>query len=246
MASRNRTTQALDAVALFQQVHAEVWNLLPWYVNGTLDEDERREVERHLPQCLICRTEVAEQGEIARCAAETDVLDSVMETSLAKMHERLAAEDAPSPPVSGAPARTGAWPARRSPIGRRSTLWDRIWRAVRLRPAAIGVLGGVPAMAIAALLVFGPAADPPAPFATLSDGEVSVDGPMLRVKVDETADAAAFQALVDDNGLAVVDGPSPTGVYTLTLADGDPVRAEAAMERLREADLVEFITLVDP
>ena len=32
--------------------------LLPWYVNGTLEGDELREVEEHLRSCLVCRREV--------------------------------------------------------------------------------------------------------------------------------------------------------------------------------------------
>ncbi|GLQ94988.1 zf-HC2 domain-containing protein [Dyella acidisoli] len=40
-------------------VHAEADRLLPWYVNGTLEEDERSEVERHLVECAECQHEVA-------------------------------------------------------------------------------------------------------------------------------------------------------------------------------------------
>jgi hypothetical protein len=40
-------------------VHAEADRLLPWYVNDTLDDDERRQVEQHLAECLHCQQEVA-------------------------------------------------------------------------------------------------------------------------------------------------------------------------------------------
>jgi anti-sigma factor RsiW len=33
--------------------------LLPWYVNDTLTDDERRGVEAHLKDCERCRSEVA-------------------------------------------------------------------------------------------------------------------------------------------------------------------------------------------
>ncbi|GLQ49914.1 zf-HC2 domain-containing protein [Dyella flava] len=39
-------------------VHAEADRLLPWYVNGTLDEGERVQVEQHLAECAACRREV--------------------------------------------------------------------------------------------------------------------------------------------------------------------------------------------
>src|SRR5215831_1323709 len=41
--------------------HAEVWEMLPWYVNGTLSDHERASVEAHLVTCAAC------QAELARC-----------------------------------------------------------------------------------------------------------------------------------------------------------------------------------
>jgi len=36
----------------------DIVELLPWYLNGTLAEDERRAVERHLQSCPSCRREI--------------------------------------------------------------------------------------------------------------------------------------------------------------------------------------------
>ena len=41
--------------------HRAVERLLPWYANGTLDDDERAEVEAHLHDCAQCRADVAWQ-----------------------------------------------------------------------------------------------------------------------------------------------------------------------------------------
>jgi anti-sigma factor RsiW len=50
--------------------HKVVDVLLPWFVNGTLDDDERALVERHLRQCERCRREVEWLQELhAACAA---------------------------------------------------------------------------------------------------------------------------------------------------------------------------------
>jgi hypothetical protein len=35
--------------------HEELVKLLPWYVNGTLDEAERNRVRRHIEECAECR-----------------------------------------------------------------------------------------------------------------------------------------------------------------------------------------------
>lgn len=47
--------------------HDEVVLLLPWFVNGTLDADERELVEAHLQRCERCRAEVDQHRRI--CAA---------------------------------------------------------------------------------------------------------------------------------------------------------------------------------
>lgn len=58
-----------------ERTHQRIWDLLPWYVNGTLPGEERRVVENHLDACSRCREEIAvcratrealaEAGEIA-------------------------------------------------------------------------------------------------------------------------------------------------------------------------------------
>jgi anti-sigma factor RsiW len=45
-------------VRLDPATHKVVDTLLPWFVNGTLDADERVLVERHVAQCARCRQEV--------------------------------------------------------------------------------------------------------------------------------------------------------------------------------------------
>ncbi|MFL6263819.1 MAG: zf-HC2 domain-containing protein [Thermoanaerobaculia bacterium] len=40
-----------------QRVHQRIWELLPWYANGSLAERERERVEAHLAACLRCQEE---------------------------------------------------------------------------------------------------------------------------------------------------------------------------------------------
>lgn len=42
-----------------ERAHRRIWDLLPWYVNGTLPGPELRAVEDHLDVCSRCREEVA-------------------------------------------------------------------------------------------------------------------------------------------------------------------------------------------
>ena len=68
--------------------HREAGVLLPWYVNGTLDEAERARVERHVGECVACGREVEGQRRLAealRCAAPP----SGVEEGLRSLHARL-------------------------------------------------------------------------------------------------------------------------------------------------------------
>ena len=47
------------------RLHQEVWELLPWYANGTLEREEAAEVEAHLASCPACQRELTRCREIA-------------------------------------------------------------------------------------------------------------------------------------------------------------------------------------
>jgi anti-sigma factor RsiW len=65
------TRQEIDNC--YVNLHSEVWALLPWYVNGTLTDQEIAAVEAHLAKCSDCQCELARCREItaAVCAEQT-------------------------------------------------------------------------------------------------------------------------------------------------------------------------------
>src|SRR5216110_1820279 len=62
-----------------KSIHQEIWDTLPWYVNGTLGSAELDAVTNHLPTCEACREEVARCRGLAmavRTAADPDWVPS--------------------------------------------------------------------------------------------------------------------------------------------------------------------------
>src|SRR5215471_11543964 len=51
--------------------HREIIELLPWYANQTLDEDERKTVETHLSECAECASEVKSLSTMKRAVIES-------------------------------------------------------------------------------------------------------------------------------------------------------------------------------
>lgn len=62
---------------------------LPWYVNGSLDEEERRMVDEHLAVCLTCRSELNTQQRIARTIQSRNTASVEVDAGFAQMRQRI-------------------------------------------------------------------------------------------------------------------------------------------------------------
>jgi len=111
--------------------HRRAWDLIPWVVNGSAGDDERRLVEQHAKDCADCREEFDFQcqlrdGMAPRSAPSVPDADRAMARFWGRvdaeqtgtMWDRLADEAAdrstaqpPSPPARRKPRLTGRWQA---------------------------------------------------------------------------------------------------------------------------------------
>lgn len=198
--------------------HRRVFELLPWFANGTLDPAERRGVEEHLAACRECTEELARCRELAEAV-------------------RSAAVSAPAPhPVQlrGLLARIDQLPARPLP-----------WRARLRRLPTRGRLGALVLLQSAAVLVLllgphgrTPPPPDPAPYRTLSSAAPVVAGPSLRVVFAEGATLGEIRILLGELTGEITAGPSRHGVCTVRL--GPAVDPETALARLRSSSAVVF------
>jgi anti-sigma-K factor RskA len=172
-------------------IHEAVAALLPWYVNGTLEQDEHHLVERHLAVCLSCRTDVERERRVAGAMRDTETETLAAGNAFAALAERLHRPQAP-----------GRRP-HRLPYRRRTR-----WR-LALAAAMLGA---------AAVLLPRLAAPPPQDsFRTLarpSKAAVTEAG-QLRVVFAGDLDERARRALLRQLGGYIVTGPSAAGVYTV-------------------------------
>jgi anti-sigma-K factor RskA len=88
-------------------VHAEADRLLPWYVNGTLEESERLQLEQHLAECVQCQREVAWLRTLQEHFAEQAQKDA--KSSTGRRPRRRAETRGSAWPVSSAWKRRGRW-----------------------------------------------------------------------------------------------------------------------------------------
>jgi anti-sigma factor RsiW len=218
-----------------ERSHRRVWELLPWYVNGSLELSERERVEAHLAGCPRCQEEARLCRRTAdEIAAAGEVAPSPHPVQLQRMLARIDESE-----------REERHQGQQG-TGRRFLLSFRALAAAPrpLRTALVAqaamILLLLGAMAWSARRPGLPAA-PGATYRTLSNPEpAAVASLQLRVMFQPQATEREIRELLHGVNGGIIAGPSPIGAYTIAVpAAGEP--AGAVLARLRsEAQVVTF------
>lgn len=211
-----------------RSVHPEE-ALLPWYVNGTLREDERRQVDQHLSSCAACRAELDELAQLnvqlsEVYAGQSHPSTQVQGTVLAQVTREASAKRAK--PGTGAQRPKGL------------VDWFQSLFAPRWAPALVVTL----LVAQLGLLLWSMSRP------ILSD-QVTTRGlgsPTVRLRVVflETVPERQIRALIQDSHGRIVDGPTPDGVYIMEVPARDQAAVQKKIDVLRSQ--TETIRTVEP
>lgn len=214
---------------LRERLHKRVWDLLPWYANGTLLEGERRMVEAHLAECPRCRDEIAVCQKLGTAVRQSEeIAPAVHPIRLARLMERIDAEEEHGAGERGwrqvvlAPWRGLAVLVRTTPPLARGALVVQLVFLLALAGLLLRRSGAPEATA------------PPATYQTLSQS-APTPASTTRIRLVFTAGTTEREArdlLLGIRG-QIVAGPSSLGVYTVEVPAGpDPL--EKVLEHLRE------------
>jgi hypothetical protein len=190
--------------------HREAAELLPWFLNGTLDGLERSRVEGHLAECIACRQEAEDLRHLQAMAQREDP-EAVVTRALSRLQARI--DQLESGPLAARVLRA-TW---------------RQWKTVPL-----WMQGALLAQfALLALLVAVLADRSPTQYYhTLSSPSAQASGRNeLVVVFDSTRPEQEIRNLLLRLHARIVDGPSPEGAYTLDTATGD---RSAVLVQLRQ------------
>ena len=207
--------------------HQKVWEILPWYVNGTLERDEHEFVARHILRCPTCADEVVRCHSIATAVRSAEAAARTPSPEhLARLMERI---DRGS--VSAAPER---WRTR-------VREWiEKIRLAFHETPSlfrwALAAQTAAIVLLAAAIIMQGSVA--PSFYQTLSDaGSSSKSGRVhLQVVFADDITEREIRTLLSSIGATIVAGPTPMAVYTVALIAGDrevPERTQETLALLR-------------
>jgi anti-sigma-K factor RskA len=196
--------------------------LLPWYVNGSIDESERRRIDSHLSECALCRDDLAQERRVYQgMTAETNIA-YMPAASLKRLQARLdgtAGTDTQQTPTAAKPS------ARRMP-----------WQAVMA--ASIAVIAVALSLLAADRWVQFRGRAAPADYYTVTTPAPHASGEVIRAVFSPAITLVELQAILDEAQLRIVAGPSEAGVYSLAPNSQRP--AGSALALLRAHPQVRF------
>ncbi|SHN13443.1 Putative zinc-finger [Roseibium suaedae] len=245
MSAPSRRTQLLDSSPpISVEPHDAVWELIPWFVNGTLPPAEQARVKQHVQSCPQCAAEVARQFELAKRVATEDPFDVPLSQSFTSLRAQIEAEAlAGGKQIATSSALAGGSSSRSTDRRRTDT---RRWRGAvgtykGFGGAALMAGAGLAACLVAAIVILPEYLGPQNQdgYQTLTSGPA--DGSRIKFQTAAPLSPEAVSALLARHGMTLEDGPSETGVYTASIKDpasASPDRKAVADKLMADPDIL--------
>ncbi|WP_262964883.1 hypothetical protein [Methylobacter psychrophilus] len=202
--------------------HQQIQLLLPWYVNHSLEQYERKQVASHLRSCILCSRELVVLRKLSAEINQASVLDVAADASFAGLRAKLLAVE---------PVRSSINQQNLSRLGKPASLMSglsdntasRVRRLLRFR----GGPGKYFAIAVLMLLVMIPlimqfeSSPVIMDYYTLSSAKpASPKGAKLRIVFSKSLPDIVIDSLLEKVRGKIVEGPNSVGAYTVSLGDG--------------------------
>jgi predicted anti-sigma-YlaC factor YlaD len=205
-----------DIIRLRGSPHEQTQELLPWYVNGTLEADEVALVDSHLAECGECRTDLELERALGQQVASLPV-DA--ERGWAALADKL--DTVPPPGAHSAPV---ALFRRKVALG---------WAAAGQLAAAALIVG---------LFVSQPSPPDQEIYHALGTSPGSAPGNVVVLFNPETSEKDIRASLLKLEA-RMIDGPTAGGAYVLHVAAAKRAHAIAALRGSDQILLAEPIDL---
>jgi hypothetical protein len=212
--------------------------LLPWYVNQSMANVERQQVEEHLRSCLLCRRELVVLRKLAAAVKQCSELDVAAEASFAGLLAKMQS----TAPTYQPSASVGNQPL--SGFKKHVKVGTGLFANTNLRHRLMHYLGSTGTrlaivasllLAMAPLVMQHQQLSAPADYYTLSAAKPELAaGPRLRVVFSKSLPDSGIDSLLAQIRGQREAGPNTLGAYTVKLdVDKDSPDVTAAIAFLR-------------
>jgi Putative zinc-finger len=200
--------------------HEAAQALLPWHANRSLAADEERWVAAHVAACPRCQADLAIEQRLCEAHAMLPTAGEA-HRGFEALRRRI---ESPS-----------RWAQGKARLHRLLQGWQASSPWLR---GAVLVQGLLLALTTTGWAWLASQPEQAAPYQALGNAAPAPSASanlLLRFRPD--ASERDMRAALQDSGARIVDGPTVTGAYLLTVA---PTQAAAALQRLRAAPAVEM------
>ncbi|MEM7544894.1 MAG: zf-HC2 domain-containing protein [Pseudomonadota bacterium] len=197
--------------------HQRAWDLLPWYINGTLGPEEAEFTERHIASCPECRAELARQEQLSEVVSRQDGLVPDQSAALDMISARLTAQ-----------RRRSGWMAR---------IQDFVDNLLSSPARGMKIGIGLAAAVLLVVVIGAPQTDT---YRTLTTPDAASSEIEIRVRYAPDTDPEAVRALLRELGATEVTGPSETSLIRAEIA---PHLSEDIVDALRNNPLILFVAV---
>jgi anti-sigma factor RsiW len=222
---------------LHESNHRSIGELIPWYLNGTLGELDRKRVDLHIATCAACRDDLELERRIYERVAKNDSVEHIATPSLRRLQERIDGLETLIPPRP-AQAPTPVSHSRTRQAFRRVFAWQG------LMAASVAIL----AVALAVTATHRPqptvARTPPPDYYTVTTPIERPPGEAIRAVFAPTITLDELQSILALSHLKIVAGPTEAGVYSLAPTTTLPVSSSLTV--LRRQHSVRFAEKTPP
>jgi hypothetical protein len=206
----------VDVIRLFGDPHRQTQLLLPWYINGTLDEADVACVDAHLSECAECRADLQLERSLGREIARLPTYEARGSAALFSQLE--------SQPSTG---RSTPWVAMRTLVGRPIPLG---W-ALAAQAAAMVLMTFVVAAVVSKTYPV---------YVTLGAGPADTAADVIVMFKPTTSEADLRGALLRADA-RLVDGPTAADAYILHVSKAQRQAAVAQLKADPHVTLAEPI-----
>lgn len=217
------------------QEHHDVSALLPWYVNDSIDEVQRRRVDAHLEHCAICREDLARDMRVFQGMNVESPIQYMPTASLKRLQARLDGVSA----GEGLALNDGDAVSNGEAVNHgRNGAGNRGWRRgawLGLMAASVAVIAvALGLLATDRLIHFRVGSSAPN-YYTVTDSSPRAPEVVIRAVFAPTITLVELQAMLDEAQLSIVSGPTEAGVYSLAAKSRRPASSSLALLRTHAA-----------
>ena len=209
--------------------HASIWELLPWYLNDTLTEFDRKRVDLHLTACAACQEEMAIERRIHERVARNDTVEHLVTPSLRRLQERI--DDLATAATPRAERAAPPLPPRSS--SRRGLRRALSWQG--LMAASVAMLAAALVLTMTHRAQPTLAKTPPPDYYTVTTATPRPPGEAIRAVFAPTITLDELQSILALSHLKIVAGPTEAGVYSLAPTSTLPVTSSLTLLRRQHA-----------